>query len=252
MEWLKQNRTKSQLGQLLLKKKLISEDQLSKAIEVQKTSGQLLGDIFMQLGMVSQRQVQGMLRRQRHIRRIATIVTALLAPVQIYAADVTPVPVKQTQAANESKKQDGLRLLNEEELSEVAGQGLLDDALREWLNLDGSVYSNAELRNLPTASANMLSKPVSGLQVAGALLTLMDPLLGLLNAQITVMNVTYNPDHSKSAVNSDGSVTLSLPSSIGELSFRNIRVLGSTGPNFGSIDIRGVNLAGTVVTLKAH
>jgi hypothetical protein len=37
MDWLRQNQKKSQLGQLLIKKKLISEDQLNRAIDHQKT-----------------------------------------------------------------------------------------------------------------------------------------------------------------------------------------------------------------------
>jgi hypothetical protein len=105
MDWLKQSHTKSQLGQLLLKKKLISEDQLKRAIDLQKNTGQLLGDIFTQSGIVSQRQIEGMLRRQRHIRRIITIVTALLAPIQVYAASAAPVPIEQTENVSPEQKQ---------------------------------------------------------------------------------------------------------------------------------------------------
>ena len=54
-------------------------------------------------------------------------------------------------------------------------------------------------------------------------------------------------------VNKDGSVTLRLPSSIGELSFRNIRVAGDTqGYSLGSIVIRGIDLRGSSVTVLAN
>lgn len=245
MDWLKQSQTKSQLGQLLLKKKLISDDQLRRAIDLQKSTGQRLGDIFTQLGIVSQRQIEGMLRKQRTIRRTATIVTALLAPMQVFAASTAPIPVQQTSG------QQHLRILNEDELSDVAAQGILDEALSDWLNLNGTTRTNFSSQNLGNVAMNSIARKNIGLEVVG-LVTLIDPLLSLLSAQVTVKDVVYDPAHAASALNPDGSVTLSLPSSIGELSFQNIRVLGSTGPSLGSIDIKGINLVGTTVTLKSH
>jgi len=256
MNWLKQNQTKSQLGQLLLKKKLISEDQLNAAIDLQKTSGQRLGDILTQLGLVSQRQIQGMLRKQRTIRRMATIVAALLAPVQVYAASVAPVPVTQTETSPTEQKQHGVRELNESELSDVAAQGVLDDVLSDYLNLNGSAHgsanSNLSAQNMLNGSFSNIAKQNAGLQAAVGLVTMMDPLLGLLSMTTTIKDVVYNPASAASVINPDGSITLNLPTSIGEISFQNIRVMGSTGPSLGSIDIKDINLAGTTVTLKAH
>ena len=251
MEWLKQNHKKSQLGQLLLKKKLISEDQLNQAIDHQKNTGQRLGDIFTEWNLVTQHQIQGMLRKQRNVRRMATIVTALIAPLQVYAAAAAPIPVVQTQTST-NERHGSLRMLNEAELSDVVGQGMLDDTLNNWLTLNGSANTNLTLQNLANGSYNTLSKQSSGLQVMGDLLTVLNPLLGLLSAQTTMKDVVYSPANAVSLLNPDGSITLNLPSSIGEISFKNIRVMGSTGPSFGSIDIKGINLIGTTVTLKPH
>ncbi len=254
MDWLRQNQKKSQLGQLLIKKKLISEDQLNRAIEHQKNTGQRLGDILTEWNLVTTRQLDGMLRKQRNVRRIATIVTAFLAPIQVYAASVAPVPVVQTQTNTTQQKQSSLRMLNEEELSEIAGQGVLDDTLRNWLNLNGAANINAATimnQGFTAASLSDLTKQSAGLQVLGNLVSLMDPLLGLLSAQTSVKNVIFNPASTASVVNPDGSITLSLPSSIGQISFDNIRVMGSTGPSLGSITINSINLAGTTVTVKA-
>jgi len=256
MDWLRQNQKKSQLGQLLIKKKLISEDQLNRAIDHQKNTGQKLGDILTEWNLVTQRQIEGMLRKQKNLRRIATIVTAFMAPIQVYAASVAPVPVVQTETTTTQHKQSSLRMLNEEELSDIAGQGILDDTLRNWLNLNGNANNNlASLtaQGISNASITAITKQTGGLQAISNLVTLMDPLLGLLTAETSIKDVVYNPASSASFVNPDGSITLSLPTSIGELSFHNIRVMGnSSGPSFGSIDIKGINLSGTTVTVKSH
>jgi len=67
-------------------------------------------------------------------------------------------------------------------------------------------------------------------------------------------NVVYAPNRAASILNADGSISLSLPTTIGEISFRNIRVHGAgggaaAGPSFGSITMSGLDLTGTVITL---
>jgi hypothetical protein len=64
-------------------------------------------------------------------------------------------------------------------------------------------------------------------------------------------DVVYDPSSSTAHVNKDGSITLRLPSTIGELSFKNIRVGNATsGPSFGSIDISNIDLRGTTITVS--
>jgi len=252
MDWLKENHQKSQLGQLLLKKKLISEEQLNRAIALQKNTGQLLGDIFTELNIVTRHQIQSVLRKQRNLRRMATIVTALLGPMQVYAAAAAPIPVEQTQTATTEAQQESLRMLNEEELAEIVGQGILDETLSDWLNLKGSTNNNLALQNLTSPQFSAMARQTSGLLILGELVTVMDPLLALFSAQISAGDVVYNPANAASVVNKDGSITLSLPSSIGELNFNNIRVMGSNSPNLGTVQIKGIDLAGTTVTLKSH
>jgi len=252
MDWLKEHHKKSQLGQLLLKKNLISEDQLAQAIALQKNTGQRLGDIFTELEIVTQRQIQSILKRQRSVRRAAAIVTALLGPMQMSPAAAAPVPAVQIQGAAAAQKQDGLRMLSEQELSEVIGQGVLDETLSDWLNLKGSASNSLALQNLTSASLGAIARQTSGLLIMGDLVTVMDPFLALFSAQISARDVLYNPANAASVVNPDGSVTLSLPSSIGELHFNNIRVMGSSGPSLGSVEIKGIDLAGTSVTLRPH
>jgi hypothetical protein len=254
MEWIKQGHQKSLLGQLLVNKKLISEQQLADAIDYQRKTGQRLGDIFVEWNVITQRQIQRMLRKQRNVRLAATIATVLLAPIQTYAATAAPAPVTQisTQTSSSAQRQNSLRVLTEQELSDISGQGILNDTLDDWLNLSKQFTNSLASQNSLSTSLHVMPQPPSGPELLANLAKLMNPLLLLLDAKTTIKDVVYDPANAAAVINKDGSISLSMPSSIGEISFQNIRVTGSTGPSFGSIDIKGINLAGTTVTLKAH
>ncbi|MBK8382736.1 MAG: hypothetical protein IPL16_12785 [Ignavibacteria bacterium] len=81
MEWAKKSNQKTLLGQLLVDKKLISQEQLDWAIEQQKKTGQRLGDVVTELNLISRKQVDAVLRKQRTMRLAASVVTALLGPI---------------------------------------------------------------------------------------------------------------------------------------------------------------------------
>ena len=89
----------------------------------------------------------------------------------------------------------------------------------------------------------------NGVAILGDVARLLNPVLEVLEAQTTMKDVVYDPANAAAVINKDGSITLRMPSSIGELSFQNIRVKGSDRPSFGSIFIRGIDLTGTTVTL---
>lgn len=251
MEWLKQNQKKSLLGQLLVSKKLISEQQLTEAIQLQKQTGQRLGDIFAEWNLISQRQIQGILRKQRTLRLTATIASSLLAPIQAYAA-VVPAPVTQMTQTSNSQGQNNWRTLTEQELSEISGQGILDDTLNDALNHHPQNDNNRHLQNVHHQQVNVQQHRDPGLQVLGSVAKLMNPLLMMLDAKTTIKDVVYDSANAAAVINKDGSITLNLPSSIGEMKFENIRIKGSTGPSFGSIDIKGIDLRGTTLTIKSH
>lgn len=251
MEWLKQNQKKSLLGQLLVSKKLISEQQLTEAIQLQKQTGQRLGDIFAEWNLISQRQIQGILRKQRTLRLTATIASSLLAPIQAYAA-VVPAPVTQMTQTSNSQGQNNWRTLTEQELSEISGQGILDDTLNDALNHPPQNDNNRHLQNVHHQQVNVQQHRDPGLQVLGSVAKLMNPLLMMLDAKTTIKDVVYDSANAAAVINKDGSITLNLPSSIGEMKFENIRIKGSTGPSFGSIDIKGIDLRGTTLTIKSH
>ena len=227
MGWFNQSHEKSLFGQLLVKQNLISEDQLAKAIDQQRNTGQRLGDILAEWNVITQHHVQDALRKQRNLRLAATIATALLNPWETYA--IEPVPATQiTLQTPVSENPKGLRTMTEEDLDRVSAQGL------------GGSLTNRLAKNTSKGS---------GVAVLGDVAKLLNPVLGVLEADTTMKDVVYDPTNAAAVIDKDGSITLRMPSSIGELSFQNIRVKGSDGPNFGSIFIHGIDLTGTTVTL---
>ncbi len=57
-------RLNSLLGELLLEKGLLSEDELSRALTEQKETGEVLGQILIRLGFVSEKDLRHILSEQ--------------------------------------------------------------------------------------------------------------------------------------------------------------------------------------------
>jgi hypothetical protein len=252
MDWMKQKREKSQLGQILLGKKLISEAQLDAAIREQGRSGRKLGEILADMKLITEAQVRGAIRRQRNLRMAAALATALLGPLHAYAAvTAAPAAAVSTRAFGERS----LRELSDEELGEIMAQGRRDDEPGDALR-DHARQAELRLSALAgQAGAQAAHKvqhtlPDGGVRVLGELAQVFNPLGMLLSADTTVADVRYDAANSHAVVNKDGSITLRLPSTIGEISFRNIRVGSGPGPSFGSVEIRDIDLRGTTISVK--
>jgi len=254
-DWMTGSTNRSRLGQILIEKKLISQEQLDAAIRAQAQSGRRLGEILADMKLITQAQVRGAVRRQRSLRMAAALATALLGPLHAYAAvAAAPAAAVSTRLPGESGR--GMRTLSDEELGEVSGQGRKDDQLGDALR---DQTRQAELRLIALAAqggqqglqaAVQHALPNDGVRVLGELAAVFNPLALLLSADTTVRDVSYDPANSHATLNKDGSVTLRLPSTIGEISFRNIRVGSHPGPTFGSIEIHDIDLRGTTISVK--
>jgi hypothetical protein len=255
-DWMTGNTNRSRLGQILIEKKLISQEQLDAAIRAQEQSGRRLGEILADMKLITQAQVRGAVRRQRSLRMAAALATALLGPLHAYAAVAAAPAAAVSTRLGESGREfgRGMRTLSDEELGEVTAQGGRnnDDALRDQAR-------QAELRLIAMAAqggqhglqtAVQHALPNDGVRVLGELATVFNPLALVLSADTTVRDVSYDPANSHATVNKDGSITLRLPSTIGEISFRNIRVGSHPGPTFGSIEIHDIDLRGTTISVK--
>jgi hypothetical protein len=260
-DWMTRSTNRSRLGQILIEKKLISQEQLDAAIRAQEQSGRRLGEILADMKLITQAQVRGAVRRQRSLRMAAALATALLGPLHAYAAvAAAPAAGVSTRIAGEREGGRefgrGLRALSDAELGEVTAQGRREDALSDALR---DQARQAELRLIAMAAqggqqglrtAVQHALPNDGVRVLGELATVFNPLALMLSADTTVRDVSYDPANSHATVNKDGSITLRLPSTIGEISFRNIRVGSHPGPTFGSIEIHDIDLRGTTISVK--
>ncbi len=230
MGWLKQSQEKSLFGQLLVKHGLISEEQLAKAIEHQRKTGQRLGDIFAEWNVITQHHVQEALRKQRHLRLAATLAAVLLGPLRAFAAGpLPPMPTQVSAPAAAQAEHGSLRIMTEDDLERISAQGLTDDLINR---------------------ATKRGARDSGVQVLGDMAVLLNPLLGFLEADTTIKDMVVDPSNASVSIGKDGSITMKMASTIGELNFQNIRIRGTDGPSFGSIRIRDIDLTGTTVVLK--
>ncbi|MGO4379801.1 hypothetical protein [Pseudoduganella sp. RAF53_2] len=226
MTWFKPEHPTQLFGQMLVKHNLITEEQLERAIEHQRQTGQRLGEIFAEWELVTHQHVQDMLRKQRRIRMAAAFISAVFAPLESYAMEAALPATAITQPAIVPRKD--MQQLDDAQLDAISAQGLGDDLVNQV---------QKQLKD-------------NGVVVLGDLAKLVNPVLGMLDSDVSMHNVVYAPNRATSMLNPDGSITLSLPTTIGELSFKNIRVHGATsGPSFGSITMKGIDLTGIVITL---
>jgi hypothetical protein len=144
-----------------------------------------------------------------------------------------------------------LREMSDEELGEIMAQGRDDDALRDQARqLDQRLAALSGMSGTNAAQNLAHALPDGGVRVLGELAQVFNPLTMFLTADTSVRGVTYDAEHSHAVINKDGSITLRMPSTIGEISFRNIRVGSGAGPSFGSVEIRDIDLRGTTISVK--
>ncbi|WAB92704.1 hypothetical protein OSS47_01580 [Pseudomonas citronellolis] len=213
------NTQNSRLGQILVSKGLISAAQLDQAIQLQLRNGLRLGETLIAQGWVSERQVRQALKKQNNLRLAATLVAALLGPFQLASADIQR---QQAPAISQSHQQRGLKPLSDSEMSGINAQGF-DETLQ-------SLFVSAEAGD--------------GVGTMKQLARLVLPVVDSLQAETSMKDVVYDTEHMASSLNPDGSISLRLPSSIGEMRFDNIRVAGAPqSQSMGSLSLQDIDLS---------
>jgi hypothetical protein len=64
-------------------------------------------------------------------------------------------------------------------------------------------------------------------------------------------NVTYGKGQTN-VLNADGSIEIALPTHIGEVAFRNVRVQGSENATLGDLFIKDIDLSNVNATIRIH
>lgn len=227
---MSQHPQQSRLGQILINKGLITSKQLDEAIKLQLTTSKRLGEILIEQGLVTEKQIHKALRKQNNLRLTATLIAALMMPLQPLLASQRTDPTSDA-AASQPFETRGMQPLSELEMSDIHAQGL-DQSLQSLFN---------------TAQSG------DGVETMQQLAKLIMPVLDSLEAEQSMKDVVYDTDNISSTLNADGSINVRLPSSIGEMRFDNIRVAGApTSQSMGSLVVSDIDLSRASLTIKVR
>jgi len=230
MSRIAQAQFRSRLGNLLINKGLVTEQQLAQAVDHQKVSGLRLGEALVSLGHLTENQINKALRRQSSMRFAATLATAMMMPFQVVKADTVRIESEEPVAEQLQTKGGigGLQPMDEMEMDSVSAQGLREDLL--------GLIDNPE--------------DADGYETMETVAKIAMPMLAMMEADTFVEGVEYDGEPT-AKVNSDGSIELAVPTSIGEVRYENLRVAGAPkSQSFGDITIKNIDFSGTRLVIR--
>lgn len=230
---------RSRLGLLLIKKGMITSEQLDEALRLQNLGGKRLGEILIDQGWISERQLNRALKKQTRYRYVAALTAVLLGPIQPFivnanvdqnAVNIEEVIENRSQIQAESF---GLTELSDSDMGEVVAQG------------------TSNIQNVQNILDNALDTTDNGESTLSTLGNLLMPGTNLLDSEMEMSDVTY-ADGQRTVINEDGSIGVALPTHIGQIAFKNVNVQGSDGPAIGDIVINDLDLSNVNVTIRLH
>ena len=230
MSRIAQAQFRSRLGNLLINKGLVTEQQLAQAVDHQKVSGLRLGEALVSLGHLTENQINKALRRQSSMRFAATLATAMMMPFQVVKADTVRIESEEPVAEQLQTKGGigGLQPMDEMEMDSVSAQGLREDLL--------GLIDNPE--------------DADGYETMETVAKIAMPMLAMMEADTFVEGVEYVGEPT-AKVNSDGSIELAVPTSIGEVRYENLRVAGAPkSQSFGDITIKNIDFSNTRLVIR--
>jgi hypothetical protein len=155
--------------------------------------------------------------------------------MQDYAAFLFTAMLVAALCASPQAHARGMQRLTDDDMRHVSARGLADRFLQR---------------------VNLYASNGLGIEVLGDMATLLNPIgdafARLIDADTTFKDAVYNPLNPTLLIDKDGSMLFRIPATIGEISFRNIRIRGSNGASFGSITIQNINYTGTTIRVKKH
>ena len=236
---------KSRLGRLLINRGHLSVSQLEEGLRLQRETGQRLGEVFVQSGWVTERELNRVLKHQTRYRNAAALVTMVVLPLQ------PMISFASSGQTNDQGKADAGQMISEgkfkpmtdQEMAGVAGQG--NARIFEQFAQVGSMPDAA--RGEGAADAND-PDAIEALKLATNVFV---PVLNFLDSELTISGVHYRQDVPQFAIRNDGSLELALPERIEQIRMENIRV--GSSPSMGNITISDVRFhAGSSMTISTR
>lgn len=239
---------KSRLGEILVSRGLVSREQLAQALELQRQTGERLGEVMIAQGWLTETQLRRALTRQRSYRyalALTAAITAPFAPLAAFAAPADQNLVVHSAGLHNGLQSNGMTPLDDDEMSGVTGQGTPEDIANLELKMPEAVAdamaSAQKEALLATNNRQEMDKSTVAVGVSNDGLFQIHMFMKTmqLDADIQVHDMKYDSSEAVSA-NSDGSLNVRLPSSIGAVEFKDLHVKGATGPSFGSVGMTGI------------
>lgn len=235
---------KSRLGRLLVNRGYLSDSQLDEGLRLQRETGQRLGEVFVESGWITERELHRVLKHQTRYRNAAALVTMVVLPFQpmiSFAASTQSGNDQGTADAGQMFSEGKFQPLSDEEMADVSGRGG-DARLFEQFAQVSSMPAGAAGEE--GASANDPDS-MEALELATSIFV---PVLNLLDSEMTISGVHYREGVPQFAIRNDGGLELALPERIEQIHMENIRV--GSGPSMGNITISDVRFhAGSSMTI---
>ena len=228
---------KSRLGLLLINKGLITRTQLDQALRLQSDSGMRLGEVLIDQGWISQRQLNRSLKKQSRYRYVAAFTALLLGPLQPFmaSANIEKESIRTEQVLEKkSATFSSLKPMSDNSMSDVTAQGVNDNIATVQDILANALDSRDKGENTLTTLSNLLL-----------------PAADLLDADVEMSDITY-AEGSRTKLNDDGSIGIALPTHIGQIALKNVRVQGAKGQHLGDLYIKDIDLSNVAVSIRLH
>lgn len=239
---------KSRLGEILVTRGLVSREQLAQALELQQQTGERLGELMIAQGWLTESQLRRALTRQRSYRyalALTAAITAPFAPLAAFAAPSDQNLVVHSAGLHSGMQTNGMIPLDDDEMSGVTGQGTPEDIANLEVKMPEAVadaMASAQKEAMLAANNKQESGPTMvamGVSNDGLFQVHMFMQTMNLDADIQVHDMKYDSSQAVKA-NSDGSLDVRLPSSIGAVEFKDLHVKGANGPSFGDVGMTGI------------
>lgn len=239
---------KSMLGEMLVRKGLITREQLELALVQQANQGGKLGAVLVEMRILGERQIQRALMRQRSYRYAVALATAVAAPLtpMLAAASIEPPPVaiSQTYVAAQMSDEDMAGVYGQGfEFSNAAGIRAMQDTIAQ-----AAARRDASSKQDIDQGGGSDQGAIDGVALLKSLFQRISP----LDADVTISDVQYDSDKPMYELNPDGSFEVKLPSRIGSVALKNVRVRGGDRPVMGNVYLQNISMRDSSMTVRFH